>query len=190
MNPDTIIGIYSRNYYFLATKDSLPVKGSEILQQMQIPRIPPDAIITIDSASRYTFSGNGDITITGTELMKLLPLAEFDPYIGYGAFGLGVVLGWNLYFINRYRNRASIGLVDLATVLTTITGAALMTFLDHSQLSLGYYGVGLGAGFLLYFLMLVIFSLCSKDEDTKFPRFFLNPPPGNNSMVVKLKDEE
>ena len=190
MNTDTIVGIYEYNYYFLAIKDSLPVKGSEILEQMQIPRIPQDAIKTIDTFSRYTFEGKEEITMTGAELMKLLPLAEFHPYIGYGAFGLGIVLGWNLYFINRYRNRTTIGLADFAVILTSITGAALVTFLDHSQRSLGYYGVGLSVGFLLYFLTLVVFSMCSKDEETKFPRYFLNPQTGHTPMVTNYETKE
>src|SRR5438067_12407957 len=41
-----------------------------------------------------------------------------------GSFSFGAVLGWNAYFINRYRKDVVIG--DLAAVVSAIGGSAIL----------------------------------------------------------------
>ncbi len=184
MATDTIHNILAHGYYFLPSSDSIVVRGKEILDEVTQSRLSRDTIISIDSFAKFQFPGKEEIILSGRQIIELLPLTNYHPFIGYGACGLGIVLGWNLYFINRYRDRTKIVLADLASVMTAITGAALIAFLDHSQRSLGHYGVGLCIGFLLYFIMLVTFSIFSKNPKFKFPDYFLDPPDGQNPTVM------
>jgi hypothetical protein len=77
----------------------------------------------------------------------------------WGAFGFGAVLGWYLYFLNRYRKDVS--LADLTTVIGAIGGAAVLALFPAETDLFGAYGVGLAAGFFLYFLILVILASVS-----------------------------
>lgn len=69
-----------------------------------------------------------------------------------GAMGLGFVLGWMLYFVNRYRKDVSIS--DLGTIVAALAGATVLGFIDVGELTkgamVGAYGVGLFLGFLAY----------------------------------------
>jgi hypothetical protein len=71
-----------------------------------------------------------------------------------GAFVFGLVLGWNLYFVNRYR-KGEIGFGDLGTLIGAVGGAAVLTLFEAKTNLFGAYGVGLGVGFFLYFAFLV-----------------------------------
>jgi hypothetical protein len=54
----------------------------------------------------------------------------------WGAFGFGMVLGWFLYFVNRYR-RGDVGLGDLTTVIGAIGGAAVTALFGAGGLRIG-----------------------------------------------------
>ncbi len=71
-----------------------------------------------------------------------------------GALAFGLVLGWNVYFVNRYR-RGDISFGDLATLLGVVGGAAVLSLFPNNTDLFGAYGVGLGLGFFAYFLVLV-----------------------------------
>jgi hypothetical protein len=70
-----------------------------------------------------------------------------------GALLFGVVLGWQLYFTNRYRSGH--GLQDLVTIVGAIGGAAILDLFPAGTDLFAYYGIGLAIGFFLYFLILV-----------------------------------
>jgi hypothetical protein len=72
----------------------------------------------------------------------------------WGAFAFGIVIGWFLYFLNRYRKNVS--LADLTTVIGAIGGAAVLALFPAKTDLFGAYGVGLAAGFFGYFLVLVV----------------------------------
>jgi hypothetical protein len=72
--------------------------------------------------------------------------------IGAGAFGL--IIGWNLYAINRYRTD-KVGLGDLATIVGAIGGAAILDLFPAGSDLFAAYGIGLAVGFFAYFLVLV-----------------------------------
>lgn len=72
-----------------------------------------------------------------------------------GAGGLGLLLGWNLYFINRYRS-GEIQLSDLATVIGAVAGAAILAIFPAKTDLFGAYGIGLALGFFLYFIVLLM----------------------------------
>ncbi|MGQ0520832.1 MAG: hypothetical protein ACT4PX_06760, partial [Actinomycetota bacterium] len=71
----------------------------------------------------------------------------------WGAFSFGLVLGWFLYFLNRYRKEIS--LADLTTVLGAVGGGAILALFPAKTDLFGAYGVGLAAGFFGYFLVLM-----------------------------------
>ena len=85
-----------------------------------------------------------------------------------GAFWFGAVVGWFLYYTNRYRKDVTIS--DVATLLGAVGGAAVTALFDKADgtgasLFLSY-GAGLAFGFFAYFVSLVVLVLLSKGEFT------------------------
>jgi hypothetical protein len=73
----------------------------------------------------------------------------------WGAFAFGTVLGWFLYFTNRYR-KGETQLSDVATLIGVIGGGAVTALFGDAKTALfGAYGLGLAAGFFAYFIVLV-----------------------------------
>lgn len=73
--------------------------------------------------------------------------------LGAGAFG--VVVGWYLYYVNRYR-RGDVQLTDLVTMIGAVGGGAILALFPARSLLFGAYGIGLFVGFFAYFLTLVV----------------------------------
>lgn len=73
--------------------------------------------------------------------------------LGAGAFG--AVLGWNLYFVNRYRTDR-MGVNDLASLVGVVGGGAVLALFPAGTALFGAYGVGLLAGFLAYLGVLLL----------------------------------
>jgi len=82
-----------------------------------------------------------------------------------GALAFGLVLGWNVYFVNRYR-RGDISFGDLATLLGVIGGAAVLSLFPNNTDLFGAYGVGLGVGFFTYFAVLMAMVRISPNFDS------------------------
>src|SRR5262245_53358751 len=72
-----------------------------------------------------------------------------------GAFAFGLIIGWYVYYVNRYR-KGDVQISDITTVIGTIGGAAVLKLFDTGSDLFGAYGLGLATGFFLYFLVLVI----------------------------------
>lgn len=70
-----------------------------------------------------------------------------------GAGGFGAIIGWYVYYINRYR-KGAVQFSDLITVLGIIGGGAVLTIFPASTDLFGAYGIGLFLGFFGYFLTL------------------------------------
>lgn len=79
----------------------------------------------------------------------------------FGAGGFGAVLGWYLYFLNRYRKDVSIG--DLTTVVAAIGGTAILALFPAKTDLFGAYGVGLAVGFFGYFVVVVALVVASDE---------------------------
>jgi hypothetical protein len=71
-----------------------------------------------------------------------------------GAVAFGAVIGWFLYFINRYR-KGDVSIGDITTVIGAIGGAAVLSLFSKESDLFGAYGIGLAAGFFGYFLSLI-----------------------------------
>jgi hypothetical protein len=72
-----------------------------------------------------------------------------------GAGGFGAVVGWFVYYINRYR-KADVNLSDLVALIGAIGGAAILALFPAKSDLFGAYGVGLAAGFFGYFVVLLV----------------------------------
>ncbi len=72
-----------------------------------------------------------------------------------GAGGFGLIIGWYVYMINRYR-KGDVQLSDLVTLIGAIGGTAVLALFPAGSSLFGAYGIGLAVGFFLYFLVLII----------------------------------
>lgn len=72
-----------------------------------------------------------------------------------GAAGFGALIGWYVYYINRYR-KTDVQLSDLVTVIGVIGGGAILALFPSETDLFGAYGIGLAIGFFGYFLVLLI----------------------------------
>lgn len=82
--------------------------------------------------------------------------------VGAGCFG--AIIGWYVYYINRYR-KADVQLGDLVTVIGVIGGAGILALFKPESDLFGAYGIGLAAGFFGYFGTLVVLVALSKNFD-------------------------
>jgi hypothetical protein len=81
-----------------------------------------------------------------------------------GALCFGILMGWYLYYINRYR-KEEIKLNDLLTLVGILGGGAILTLFPAKSDLFGAYGIGLFIGFFGYFLSLLIFVSMSPNFD-------------------------
>ncbi len=71
----------------------------------------------------------------------------------WGAAFFGALIGWYVYFINRYRT-SEVQISDLVTLLGVIGGGAVLTLFPAKSDLFGAYGIGLFSGFFGYFVVL------------------------------------
>jgi hypothetical protein len=83
--------------------------------------------------------------------------------IGAGAFG--VLIGWFVYYINRYRT-GGVAFSDLVTLIGVLGGAAILALFPAGTDLFGAYGIGLAIGFFAYFLVIASFVANSANFDT------------------------
>lgn len=82
-----------------------------------------------------------------TESAPLLAL------VGAGFFG--AVIGWYVYYVNRYR-RTDVQLADLVTVIAAVGGGAILSLFPAETELFGAYGIGLFVGFFGYLVVLFV----------------------------------
>lgn len=80
--------------------------------------------------------------------------------LGAGAFGF--VLGWNLYFVNRYR-LDQVVLANLTSIVGVLGGAAVLALFPAGTRLFAAYSLGLAAGFLAY-LAALVFMVAKSDR--------------------------
>lgn len=81
-----------------------------------------------------------------------------------GALCFGILIGWYVYFINRYR-KADVQFSDLGTLIGVIGGAGILALFNAGTDLFGAYGVGLAIGFFSYFAVLVYMVYKSPNFD-------------------------
>jgi hypothetical protein len=116
--------------------------------------------------------------------------------LGAGCFG--ALIGWYVYYINRYR-KGDVQISDLVTVIGVIGGSAVLALFPQGTDLFGAYGIGLAAGFFGYFLVLIILVGASPNFDvdwfldgrrklpdgTVFVPQVGTPAAGGTAMVAK-----
>lgn len=90
----------------------------------------------------------------------LLVLADSPPIsasvlqiVGTACFG--AVIGWFLYHVNRHRIEG-VELGDIVTVIAAVGGSAVTALFPAGTDLFASYGIGLAAGFLGYFVVLLL----------------------------------
>lgn len=79
-----------------------------------------------------------------------------------GAGGFGLIIGWYVYYINRYR-KGSVQFSDLTTLIGILGGGTILSLFEAGTDLFGAYGIGLAIGFFGYFIALCIMvNLSSK----------------------------
>jgi hypothetical protein len=86
--------------------------------------------------------------------MLVLAATSAPMALKIGALLFGAVVGWNAYFINRYRQTIVIG--DLAVLISAVGGGAILTLFPAQSETFGYYGIGLAIGFFAYLAMMLV----------------------------------
>ena len=113
-----------------------------------------------------------------------------------GAGGFGALIGWYVYYVNRYR-KADVQFGDIVTLVGAIGGAAILTLFPAKTDLFGAYGIGLALGFFGYFVvLLVMVRLTDKfgvewflDGRRKKPAADEIIPPGTGDTVRPMGDE-
>ena len=111
-----------------------------------------------------------------------------------GAFGFGVILGWHVYYINRYR-RGEVQLTDLVALVGVLGGGAVLALFPPKSDLFGAYGLGLFVGFFGYLATLVVLVARSSNFDAdwfldgrrKEPQPPYGIPQGSRSTAAALE---
>ena len=90
----------------------------------------------------------------------------------FGAGGFGALIGWLVYYTNRYR-RGEVQFTDLVSLVGVIGGGAVLTLFPAKTDLFGAYGIGLFAGFFGYFLVLVL--MVGRSSNFTLDWFFISP---------------
>ena len=114
---------------------------------------------------------------------------------GAGAFGL--VVGWYIYFINRYR-KGDVQFSDLTTLVGIIGGGAILAIFKTGTDLFGAYGIGLAIGFFCYFFCLLVMVRYSAnfnvdwflDGRRKKPQDDQVIPPGTAETVRAMGEDQ
>jgi hypothetical protein len=100
--------------------------------------------------------------------------------VGAGFFGL--VIGWFLYYVNRYRKE--VRLTDIATLIGAIGAGAVLALFPAKTDLFAAYAIGLAIGFFGYFVVLLI--LVARSEDVTMDWFLgvqsAKAPDGGRGM--------
>lgn len=111
-----------------------------------------------------------------------------------GAGGFGAIIGWYVYFINRYR-KGDVQFSDLTTLIGILGGGAILTLFPEQTDLFGAYGIGLFVGFFGYFSFLVTWVRISENFTVDW---FLDgrrtipvtTSTGTQGKEVRLPDDE
>lgn len=82
-----------------------------------------------------------------------------------GAGGFGAIIGWYVYYVNRYR-KGTVQFSDITTVVGILGGGAVLALFPARTDLFGAYGIGLFIGFFGYYLILSITVAISPNFDT------------------------
>jgi hypothetical protein len=84
-----------------------------------------------------------------------------------GAAAFGALIGWYVYYINRYR-KSDVQFSDLTTIIGILGGAAVLNLFPSATPLFGAYGIGLFVGFFGYFVSMLLLIRSSVNFDADF----------------------
>jgi hypothetical protein len=84
-----------------------------------------------------------------------------------GAAAFGALIGWYVYYINRYR-KSDVQFSDLTTIIGILGGAVVLNLFPAATPLFGAYGIGLFVGFFGYFASLLLLIRSSVNFDADF----------------------
>lgn len=105
-----------------------------------------------------------------------------------GAVGFGLLIGWYIYYINRYR-RGDVQWSDLVTLVGIIGGTAILALFPAGTDLFGAYGIGLAVGFFAYFLTLLIMVQVSKNFTVDWFLDGRRKLPGKQEYLPEVKTD-
>jgi hypothetical protein len=100
----------------------------------------------------------------------------------WGAVFFGALIGWFVYFINRYRV-GDVQLSDIVTLLGVVGAGAILTLFPAKSDLFGAYGIGLFSGFFLYFLVLIFMVRKSPNFSVDWFLDGRRTKPGPNEII-------
>lgn len=81
----------------------------------------------------------------------------------WGAFCFGLVVGWVTY--RTLRRTKTKGLSDIATVIGSIGGAAVLSLFPEEAEAFQAYSIGLAIGFFMYLFVAYYFEKRAEEKD-------------------------
>ena len=105
-----------------------------------------------------------------------------------GALGFGAIIGWYVYFINRYR-KGAVEFSDLTTVIGILGGGAVLALFPASTDLFGAYGIGLFLGFFGYFLFLMLWVRISPNFNVDWFLDGRRRQPSKNQVIPEYTAE-
>jgi hypothetical protein len=116
-----------------------------------------------------------------------------------GAAGFGALIGWYVYYINRYR-KSEVSLNDIVTLVGVLGGGAILAIFPARTDLFGAYGIGLFGGFFSYFIVLVVLVSVSRNFTVEWfldgrrkrpaePFFIPDDKTGGTAMALPSQEE-
>jgi hypothetical protein len=107
----------------------------------------------------------------------------------FGAGCFGALIGWYIYYINRYR-KGDIQWSDLITLIGIIGGSAILALFPQGTDLFGAYGIGLAVGFFTYFIVLMIMVGISKNFNVDWFLDGRRKLPGGDIFLPQVDDPQ
>lgn len=83
----------------------------------------------------------------------------------WGGFAFGTIIGWYVYYINRYR-KGEVGFQDITALVGAIGGGAVTALFSTDGTLFAAYGIGLAVGFYAYLIFLLVLVRISPNFDS------------------------
>ncbi len=105
-----------------------------------------------------------------------------------GAGGFGAIIGWYVYYTNRYR-KGDVQVSDIVTLIGVLGGTAVLALFPSQTDLFGAYGIGLFAGFFGYFIALIIMVGVSQKFGVEWFLDGRRKAPANDEIAPEVLEQ-